>query len=227
MLSVKSFLFLLGLTFIWILSSPLPLKAQGTCTCIVNASRMCGITNNSCESGYTPECASLAQCNGSPSSCACQTTSDPTCGGTSEPCCPGETCLDDLICVPTAAGSRCVGQSQCNLLPGGCPQPEIFCGEPGSIRTAIGCIHASDPVAFVNQIIGWALGIGSGAGFLTIVYGGFLITTAAGDVNRLKAGQQVVFSALAGLALIAIAVVLLNFVGVNILRLDLFGFSNP
>lgn len=101
-----------------------------------------------------------------------------------------------------------------------------FCGgEVGTIRTALGCIHASDPKALINQIVTWAVGIAAGAAFVTIAYSGFLMTTAAGDVKKVNEAKSFLMSALLGLALITLAVLILNFVGIQIFGLGGFGFS--
>ena len=58
-----------------------------------------------------------------------------------------------------------------------------------------------------------------------IVYAGFQMATAAGDPKRVKASQELLTAALGGLILIVISIALLNFLGVTVLGLDLFGFK--
>ena len=117
-----------------------------------------------------------------------------------------------------------------------CPNVgEVCCSSPGSpfcggnpaegVSTALGCLKTGSIRDFTNQILAWAAGLGAGIAFLIIVYGGFQIATAAGDPKRVKGGQELIATALGALALIVLAVVALNFVGVRILDLSGLGFN--
>jgi len=89
-------------------------------------------------------------------------------------------------------------------------------GEDG-IDTAIGCIPISDTNAFIGFILRWAIGVGGGIAFLLIVYSAFMIMTSQGNPERLKAGQELLTSAIAGLIMLIFSVFILNIIGVNIL----------
>lgn len=94
------------------------------------------------------------------------------------------------------------------------------------IDTAIGCINVlGGKDAFVGQLLGWAIGVGGGIAFLLIVYAGFMIMTSSGNPERLKAGQELLTSAISGIILLIFSVVVLNLIGVNILNLGAFGFG--
>lgn len=94
------------------------------------------------------------------------------------------------------------------------------------IDTAIGCINAlGDQNQFLGQILLWAVGVGGGIAFLLIVYAGFMIMTAAGNPERLKAGQELLTSAISGLILLIFSIFILRFIGIDILGLDRFGFG--
>jgi hypothetical protein len=109
-------------------------------------------------------------------------------------------------------------------------QPKITCdvetGEPDldgtGILTAIGCIPANDTNELTAFILRWALGIGGGIAFLFIIYSGFMITTSAGNPERVQAGKELLTAAIAGLMLIIFSVFLLDIIGVRILRLPGF-----
>lgn len=90
------------------------------------------------------------------------------------------------------------------------------CGE-NSIETAIGCIPVSDTNQFMSWILGWAVGVGGGIAFLLIVYASFMIMTSQGDPTRLKAGQELLTSAISGLIMLIFSVFILNFIGIDIL----------
>lgn len=95
-----------------------------------------------------------------------------------------------------------------------------------SFDTAIGCINVlGGPSAFLGDLLKWAVGIGGGIAFLLIVYAGFLIMTAAGNPERLKAGQELITSAIFGLILLVFSVFVLKFIGIDILGLCNFGFG--
>jgi hypothetical protein len=104
----------------------------------------------------------------------------------------------------------------------------IICGNGNGINTAIGCIQAlGSPEQFLSDVLRWAVGIGGGIAFLLMVYAGFMIMTAAGNPERLKAGQELLTSAIAGLILLVFSVFILKFIGVDILGLCKFGFGTP
>lgn len=115
-------------------------------------------------------------------------------------------------CVPKTTG-------------GGSQQQSPTCSTKGKtgIDTAIGCIPISDTNAFMGFILGWAIGIGGGIAFLLIVVAGFQIMTSTGNPERLKAGQELLTSAIAGLIMIIFSVFILQIIGVTILKLPGFG----
>ncbi|MEK7061621.1 MAG: hypothetical protein AAB954_03085, partial [Patescibacteria group bacterium] len=79
--------------------------------------------------------------------------------------------------------------------------------------------------AFLSFVLKWAVGIGGGIAFLLIIYAGFMIMTSAGNPERLKAGQELLTSAISGLILLIFSVVILKIIGVDILGLNSFGFN--
>ncbi len=105
------------------------------------------------------------------------------------------------------------------MLPFKVSAADIKCGSNG-ISTAIGCIPVlapDDGASMVNFLIRWAIGIGGGIAFLLILYGGFMVMTSAGNPERLKAGQELLGSAISGVVLLIFSVFLLNLIGVKIL----------
>lgn len=99
------------------------------------------------------------------------------------------------------------------------------CGET-SIDTAIGCVNVLDSTdTFMGQVLKWAVGIGGGIAFLLILYAGFMIMSSQGNPERLKAGQELLTSAISGLILLILSIFILKFIGVDILGLNNFGFG--
>lgn len=133
---------------------------------------------------------------------------------------------------PGACRSSCGADEQRTV--GGCPQGSVCCfpsvntnvSDPTagcgaeSINTAIGCIPVGDNNAFVGWVLGWAVGVGGGIAFLLIVYASFLVMTSQGIPDRLKAGQELLTSAISGLIMLIFAVFILKFIGIDILGLD-------
>jgi hypothetical protein len=95
------------------------------------------------------------------------------------------------------------------------------------IETAIGCIPVGNTNSFMGWILGWAVGVGGGIAFLLIVYASFMVMTSQGDPARLKAGQELLTSAISGLIMLIFSVFILRFIGVDILQLGQFGFGQP
>ena len=96
-------------------------------------------------------------------------------------------------------------------------------GDAVGINTAIGCIPISDTNAFIGFILRWAIGIGGGIAFLLILYAGFMIMSSSGNPERLKAGQELLTSAIAGLIMLIFSVFILRVIGVDILGLPIGG----
>jgi len=106
----------------------------------------------------------------------------------------------------------------------------ITCGPNGEgLQTAIGCVNGilskAGPEQFLAFILRWAIGVGSGIAFLLILYSGFMIMTSTGNPERLKAGQELLTSAIAGIILLIFSVFILRFIGIDILGLGAFGFG--
>lgn len=98
----------------------------------------------------------------------------------------------------------------------------ITCSGGAAINTAIGCVPFGDQNALLGFILRWALGIGGGIAFLLILVAGFQIMTSRGDPNRLKAGQELMTSAIAGLILLIFSIFVLRLIGVDILGIPGF-----
>ncbi len=84
---------------------------------------------------------------------------------------------------------------------------------------------AGSPKLLIGQLLEWGAGLGIGIAFLMIVFAGFQIATAAGDPKRVKAGQELLTSAISGLLLIVFSLFLLNFLGVTVLHLPGFNVT--
>ncbi len=134
------------------------------------------------------------------------------CGNAGQACCAGNVCNSGISCISGSCGAV------------GVPT-DILCGT-GGINTAIGCLSVlNSPEGFFGQILKWAVGVGGGIAFLLIVYSGFMIMSSAGNPERLKAGQELLTSAISGLILLIFSIFILRFIGIDILGLGAFGFG--
>lgn len=103
------------------------------------------------------------------------------------------------------------------------PPGQLSCNEGKGIDTAIGCIPIGNSSELIGFILRWAIGIGGGIAFLLMVYAGFIIMTSTGNPERLKGGQELLTSALAGLIMLIFSVFILRIIGIDILQIPGFG----
>ncbi len=87
--------------------------------------------------------------------------------------------------------------------------------------TAIGCIPTR-PGDFVNAFLRLAAAIGGGLAILLMFFGVFGMITSAGNPEAVKKGQDQITAAAVGLVFILLAVVLLQIIGVDILKIPGF-----
>jgi hypothetical protein len=107
------------------------------------------------------------------------------------------------------------------------PSPEEYgnCSYHGvaGVKTALGCIPTQDTQEFVGWILRLAIGIGGGIAFLLMLFGGIKMITSAGNPEAVKAGQELITSALMGLIFIIFSLFLLQLIGVKIFEIPGFG----
>ena len=82
--------------------------------------------------------------------------------------------------------------------------------------------HMEDLADKINNILPIAIGLGGAIAFLLIVFGGFQIILSAGNPDRVKAGKEMITSAIAGLLLIIFSVFILRLIGHDILEIPGF-----
>ncbi len=96
-----------------------------------------------------------------------------------------------------------------------------LCDKDTGISTAIGCIHTS-PQGFVKDFMTFIIGISGGLAFLMMLLGAFQMLTSSGNPETLNAGRERLTSAVIGLLIVIFAVLLLQIIGVDILKLGGF-----
>jgi len=89
--------------------------------------------------------------------------------------------------------------------------------ESSGINTALGCIKVGSGNDLITSILRLATGLGGGIALALILYGVFIVTTSAGMPDKLKAGSEIITSAVIGLIFILLSIFLVNLIGINIL----------
>src|SRR3972149_6087543 len=126
------------------------------------------------------------------------------CTGTCRP-----SCLSGEVQFRNVNTCEASGQVCCNINPLTTQEPgstEVLdgptCDGGNGVNTAIGCIPFNDTSTFISFILRWAIGVGGGIAFLLIIYAAFMIMSSQGNPERIKAGQELLNSAIAGLILL-------------------------
>lgn len=124
---------------------------------------------------------------------------------------PAIDCLNStpVCCVPNPPPSPGAGGS-------------ISCSGGTSINTAIGCISYVTRSLLIGFLLKWGIGIVGGIAFLLILVAGFQILTSRGDPTRLQAGQELMTSAIMGVLMLILSLVLLRIIGYGILGIPFF-----
>lgn len=181
----------------------------------------CGDNGQSCCSGNTCNVPGLICLAG-----ICVADPGGFCGGQGEPCCTAQgqsPCGTGLECSPTSntcqlpSGGGSGGTGGGGTGGGGA---NITCNGGGGINTAIGCLSFTDTTSLLTDILTLGIGIGGGIAFILMLVAGFQIMTSTGNPDRLRAGQELLTSAIAGLILLVFSVFILRVIGIDILGIS-------
>jgi hypothetical protein len=96
--------------------------------------------------------------------------------------------------------------------------------EDKRLWTAFGCIKLSRE-GIVTDFLRIGLGLAGGFVLLTTLYGAFLLSTSSGDPKRVQEAQERISSAVMGLFFVVFSVIILQFIGVQLLHIP--GFGGP
>jgi hypothetical protein len=103
-----------------------------------------------------------------------------------------------------------------------CAPGKLINGKCTAVDTAIGII-STDPPEFVKNIFTIVLGLAGGIALLMIIIAGYKFMTSAGNPEALKGATEQLTSAIVGLLFIILSFVILQIIGVDILRIPGFG----
>lgn len=136
-------------------------------------------------------------------------------------CCPNEAaCNAQATQVPQPSPRICKpGDEDCTSAGGQSCSDDP--NNPGFV-TAIGCIH-TNPAEFIKDLMKFIVGISGGLAFLMMLLGAFQMLTSAGNPETLNAGRERLTNAVIGLLFVIFAILLLQIIGVDILKIPGFG----
>ena len=89
------------------------------------------------------------------------------------------------------------------------------------IATDLGCFPNS-PVGFTMKFYGYGLGFIAGIALLSLIWGGYMILTSAGDPGRVRDGKAYIIYAILGLLLAIFGFVFIQTIVVDVLRVPGF-----
>lgn len=92
-----------------------------------------------------------------------------------------------------------------------------------TVKTAIGDINTT-PAGFIKSIFSLILSLSGGIALLLIIYSGYKLMATRGDPEALKAARDQLIAAIIGLVFIIFSLVILEIIGVDILKIP--GFEN-
>jgi len=112
----------------------------------------------------------------------------------------------------------------CNQIPEDGPRGKCLdCFGQQGIWTAIGCIDTSSTEGIVGKLMTVGISIAGGIALLMILASAFLFATSEGEPKRTSEAKEILTSAIIGLIFIIFSVTILQFIGVNILKIPGFG----
>ena len=98
-------------------------------------------------------------------------------------------------------------------------------GNPSGIWTAIGCIQTGSTEGIIGELMTVGISIAGGIALIMILAAAFLFATSEGEPKRTSEAKEILTAAIVGLIFIIFSVTILEFIGVNILKIPGFGGS--
>jgi len=96
-------------------------------------------------------------------------------------------------------------------------------GHCSFVETGLGINISTDPTGLVKSIFSLVLGVSGGIALLLIIYSGYKLMAARGEPEALQAARDQLISAIIGLIFIIFSLVILQIIGVDILRIPGLG----
>lgn len=141
-------------------------------------------------------------------------------------CMNGDNSEDNVFCEkPRPIPPPCTQWVDLNGNPINPPDPdnpkEMENAKCGSINTAIGSIN-TDIGKAINQLFSIVLGLSGGIALILIIYSGYQLMMSQGNQEKVQGAKETLTSAIVGLLFIIFSLVILQVIGVDILKIPGF-----
>lgn len=93
---------------------------------------------------------------------------------------------------------------------------------PGGVNTDFGCLSINDPSLFTAKLYEIGLGFIGGVALLFIVWGGYLILTSQGDIEKLQKGKSYIVSSVIGVVLAISGFAFYQIIAADVLKIPGF-----
>lgn len=109
-----------------------------------------------------------------------------------------------------------------------CPEKYITPGPDGKLAgceqvfTGLGFAISTDPTAFIRDIFGFLLSISGGILLTLIIWSGYQMMTSQGNPEKIQEARERITSAIIGFVFLVFSLVILEIIGVDILRIPDF-----
>lgn len=136
---------------------------------------------------------------------------------------PGRNCLQNGISLTFTAGPPPDDSSCSPANAGDAPPPEqlpLSCSGD-RCKTALGEIETA-PEKFIGTLFGIILGLSGGIALLLIIFSGYKLMTSQGNPEKVQGAKETLTSAIVGLLFIIFSLVILQIIGVDLLRIPGF-----
>lgn len=102
-----------------------------------------------------------------------------------------------------------------------CAPNAFINGTCTAVNTAVGTIYTT-PGALINSVFTIILSISGGIALLLIIFAGFRIIFSQGNPEQITAAKDRLYSAITGLLFIIFSLVILEVIGVDVLKIPQF-----
>lgn len=213
-------------------TAPFPTSTPTSAGCVAAGSSGCsGLYGTYCTySNYAYCCIYANACYGLPPPAPISPTPAPSVTPPFSGCIvnTGTGCASPYANVCVYNGYHyCCSQSTTQCV--GLPPPSvlsIYCdAAKTSIRTALGCLTIfGTPLGPLQAIMDLSTRISTGIALLLLGYAGLVMLTSQGNPKKVQLSKEIVVAVISGIILIALSLVLVNFIGVTVLHLGPLGF---
>lgn len=97
-----------------------------------------------------------------------------------------------------------------------------YANEGQKIYTAVGCLSVSGE-GLASDLIKFLLGIAGGVSLLSMIGAAFILSTSRGESAKVKNAKELITASVSGLLFLIFSVIILQFIGVTILKIPGLG----